>query len=267
MSSSCLGESTDSFLDARPDRPFFPLSSFLIRNMPSTYNDIQQQIQQAPMPYPPQPYGPYPPESYQSPYSQGQDPSRDMGLQQQQPQSQPHSPPSPSRKSIFDFVSPFDALANTNTGSLKKKPVPEPGPEADDGWLASVNDPKRKSMENLMDQLTRSQAPPHAPSQQQLDSYSPDPNMAANMPPTEPMRGQTYMKQTMPGSPRGSPPRAYGPQTHQTQPRSRESPLGAMQQVYGGKGRSEASPVRGGWKGQQESKMRVPKPKAFVNTP
>ena len=235
--------------------------------MPGAYNEVNQSVsslhQQPSVPYPPQPYASYQPESYQSPYTQGQDTPRDMVPHPQQPQgvqSQPQSPPSPSRKSMFDFVSPFDALANTNTSNIKKKAVPEPGPEADDGWLASVNDPKRRSMENLMDQLTRSQVPPHVPSQQQLDSYSPDPSL--NMPPVDPMRGQPYMtKQTMPGSPRGSPPRAYGPQT---QPRSRESPLGVMQQAYGAK-RSEASPVRGVWK--QESQKRIPKPKAFVNTP
>lgn len=221
--------------------------------------------QQASMPYPPQPYAPYMAESFQSPYAQGQETPRDMSSLHQQPQipqPQSQSPPSPSRKSMFDFVSPFDALANTNAGSIKRKAVPEPTPEAvDDGWLASVNDPKRKSMENLMDQLTRSQVPAHPTTQQQqIDSYSPEPVMI--MPSVDPMRGQPYLtKQSMPGSPRGSPPRVYGPQA---QPRTRDSPLGAMQHAYVTKARSEASPVRGGWKQEQK---RVPKPKAFVNTP
>ncbi|KAJ7261361.1 hypothetical protein B0H12DRAFT_1106443 [Mycena haematopus] len=78
--------------------------------------------------------------------------------QQQQPQQQ--QPPSP-RKSMFDFVSPFDALSNTATGSIKKKPVPvQPSVSSsteESGWT-NLSDPKRQSVDNLLEHLTRGTA-------------------------------------------------------------------------------------------------------------
>ncbi|KAG6379129.1 hypothetical protein JVT61DRAFT_11566 [Boletus reticuloceps] len=94
-----------------------------------------------------------------------------------QPQQQ--SPPSP-RKSMFDFFSPFDALAS-NGNAVKKKPAPTvPASSSspnEDSWtsgsLVSLNDPKRKSVENLIEQLTRGQAPyPAQPPSPSYDPYS-----------------------------------------------------------------------------------------------
>ncbi|EJD05746.1 uncharacterized protein FOMMEDRAFT_153084 [Fomitiporia mediterranea MF3/22] len=227
----------------------------------------------APVPYPPQPYGPHPADAYHSPY--GQETPRELPQGplpqplpqqfQQQPQQQP---PSPSRKSMFDFVSPFDALASTTSSSVKKKPVPDEGHELGEPWTSAPTDPKRKSMENLMDQLTRSSQGPSAPSQHRLDSYSPE-SVAV---PSEPMQFQQKplyapkQQQHMPGSPRGSPPRSYAHQS-QTQHRSRESPSGSMMQSLVGKARTESSPVRSNWKSNQESRLRAPKHKTFINSP
>jgi hypothetical protein len=75
---------------------------------------------------------------------------RSQPQQQQQQQQQQEQPPSP-RKFMFDFVSLFDALASTST--VKKKPVPQPVSTSsgnEDAWT----DSKRKSVENLIDQLT-----------------------------------------------------------------------------------------------------------------
>ncbi|KAH8117243.1 hypothetical protein DFH11DRAFT_1724294 [Phellopilus nigrolimitatus] len=226
--------------------------------------------QSAPLPYPPQSYGPFPADAYQAQYTQ-----EPRDFQPQAPQAQPQ-PPSPSRKSMFDFVSPFDALASTvaaaSSGKKKPDPValaPEPR-DSEDAWTSLAADPKRKSMENLMDQLTRSQGPQLPPPQRQLDSYSPEPGT----PPSEPIQFQSKVqyapKSQAPGSPRGSPPRAY---VHHAQPQHRvgESPSGpGMTQglpAPGPKGRAGQSPVRGNWKNNQEGKLRVPKAKTFINSP
>lgn len=228
----------------------------------------------APMPYPSQPYGPFPADAYQSPY--GQETPRELPqvpqhqpMQPMQPQHLPQQqqPPSPSRKSMFEFVSPFDALASTGASSVKKKPVPEEPIQHEEAWATPTADPKRKSMENLMDQLTRSSQGPAPPSQHQLDTYSPEPGT----PPADPMQFQQKamygpkQQQQLLGSPRGSPPRA---QVHQAQfqQRTRESPSGSMMQSHVGKTRSESSPVRSNWKTNQEARLRAHKTK-FISTP
>ncbi|KAH8115475.1 hypothetical protein DFH11DRAFT_1726298 [Phellopilus nigrolimitatus] len=103
--------------------------------------------------YPPKSYGPFPTDAYQAQYIQ--EPPRDF--QPQAPQVQQQTP-SPSRKSMFHFISPFDAL---------------------DAWTLLAMDPKRTLMENLMDQLTRCQGPPP---QRQLDSDSPEPGTPLSEP-------------------------------------------------------------------------------------
>lgn len=76
--------------------------------------------------------------------------------QQQQQQQQPPSP----RRSIFEFTSPFDHLP------IKKKPVPPAQPASiasstdDSASWSTVTDPKRQSVENLLENLTRGQPPP-----------------------------------------------------------------------------------------------------------
>lgn len=79
---------------------------------------------------------------------------------------------------MFDFVSPFDALANSvpnQQASIKRNAVHIPVPatagqsSGDDSSFQKVThplegmrtDPKRKSVENLMDTLTRGSLPGH----------------------------------------------------------------------------------------------------------
>ncbi|KAJ3815773.1 hypothetical protein EV368DRAFT_44285 [Lentinula lateritia] len=94
---------------------------------------------------------------YQAPYPQSAS----------QPQNRPPSPP----KSLFDFVSPFDAL--TGSGPMKKKSQPAPSVSSandDSGsWTAvSGPDPKRQSVDNLLETLARSHIPPPSQPQPQL---------------------------------------------------------------------------------------------------
>lgn len=78
--------------------------------------------------------------------------------QQQQPQQQQQQPSSP-RRSMFEFTSPFDHMP------VKKKPVPAAQPASvasstdDSTSWTSVPDPKRQSVENLLENLTRGQPP------------------------------------------------------------------------------------------------------------
>ena len=86
---------------------------------------------------------------------------------------------------MFDFVSPFDALASVSTSSFQKKAdtmslSAAESRDTDDSWTA-ISDPKRKSVENLMDQLTRSQGPV-IPTQQQFDVYGSEPGTPPNEP-------------------------------------------------------------------------------------
>jgi hypothetical protein len=75
-----------------------------------------------------------------------------------QPQQQQQQPPSP-RRSMFEFTSPFDHM------QVKKKPVPAAQPPSvasstdDSTSWTTVTDPKRQSVENLLENLTRSQPP------------------------------------------------------------------------------------------------------------
>lgn len=163
-----------------------------------------------------------------------------------QPQQQ--APPSP-RKSMFEFISPFDALAS-NSNAIKKKPVPTAPASTssgnEDAWtpasLGSLNDPKRKSVENLIDQLTRGQAPyssaqPPSPSYDpyntadeysQLEANQSTPQLSQQQsrpmppPPLPPKPGRV-------SSPRASPPKLPVQQQQQPQRpqgRSAESPVG-----------------------------------------
>lgn len=97
-----------------------------------------------------------------------QDSSRDV--QRSYPsQNQQQQPPSPSRKSMFEFVSAFDALSSPGSSQAKKMPEMSYNPAGqkeidDNNWPSQANvEPKRKSVENLMDQLTRSQPLPSHP--------------------------------------------------------------------------------------------------------
>jgi hypothetical protein len=193
----------------------------------------------------------------------------------QQPQQQQQQPPSP-RKSLFDFVSPFDALANTTTSIPKKKPVPA-GPASasstnEDSWtsasLASLsNDPKRKSVENLMDQLTRPQPPPYSgqpPSPtyySTTDEYSqvestPQLIQPRTMPP--PLPPKPGRAPSPPKPDRSSPPK----QAAQQQPRRAvESPLGQAPILPMRREKDSSPGPRNTWKGESRVKG-APKGKA-----
>lgn len=164
------------------------------------------------------------------------------------PQAQPSEQraPSPARRSMFDFVSPFDALTNPPASQQsKRKPIPAQPPSnsasttSDTVWNLTV-DPKRKSVENLMDQLTRGQVPPSAPAQSvtaQFDPYAPNEDVTQQV-----ELAQTKASRPLPpqpsqlgaSSPRASPPKApvqqqqQQPQQPQRQQarRSIDSPIG-----------------------------------------
>ncbi|KAG1723886.1 hypothetical protein EDB19DRAFT_1897994 [Suillus lakei] len=186
----------------------------------------------------------------------------------QQPQQLPPSP----RKSMFEFVSPFDALDSTST--VKKKPVPV-GPASasstnEDSWtsasLGSLNDPKRKSVENLMDQLTRSQQP-YPSDQASSPAYDPysttdeysqvesqptpqqqslQPRTMAPPPPLPPKPGRA-------SPPRGSPPKPAAQQPR-PQPRPVESPLGQAPMPPARREKEGSPGPRNTWKNESRGK-------------
>ncbi|EIN07714.1 hypothetical protein PUNSTDRAFT_126674 [Punctularia strigosozonata HHB-11173 SS5] len=206
-------------------------------------------------------------------------------------------PPQPSPpKSMFEFISPFDALASSGkkpAGGSKPLPVPtaSQGPAAqgsphgvqanqEERGLASwAMDPKRKSVENLMEQLTRG-VPPSSSSSPQYDSYynSEELTPVAQQPQNVGHGGQAppaplQILQKGVQSPRGSPPRAQQQQApvqsqvrpllqQQSSGRSVESPLGhaigapAPQGQSQGHRRERSSPVPGAKGGKGRGKQQ-----------
>jgi len=88
----------------------------------------------------------------------------------------PRQPSPPRAKSMFDFTSPFDVLASTtspsgpqpSSGSMRKKPVPAMNNDPNLGTnsdepsspnLGSLQDPRRRSVENLLEGLGMVPAP------------------------------------------------------------------------------------------------------------
>jgi hypothetical protein len=173
---------------------------------------------------------------------------------------------SPARKSLFEFITPFDALASTPTSSqVKKKPVPNliaPGPQADEQW-SSIPDPKRKSVENLMEQLSRGQGSSFQPVQAMQDhsgpyqSYIPadDPYQAEHKGYSRPLPPQPQTANQI-SSPRSSPPKPQPPPVAQRhQRRSNESPVGQFISPQNQRDK-ESSPVpRGSWKGYERGRV------------
>ncbi|KAJ7197192.1 hypothetical protein GGX14DRAFT_471760 [Mycena pura] len=179
---------------------------------------------------------------------------------QQQPQQQPQ-PPSP-RKSMFDFVSPFDALSNT-TGSVKKKPVPMQPPSVSSGTEESswtnLSDPKRQSVDNLLEHLTRGTAsqisgPPAYEAYLQGSDFSSATESSRAPPPLAP---RPVPNRT--ASPRASPPKAHA-QRAPAAGRMAESPAsqqGTIQATGNNRRDKESSPgPRGGYnrKGMGQAK-------------
>ena len=141
---------------------------FFTRNAPrSNYSDSQRGSITGVNPSPP--YGP--PSQREGTFIH--DPAIEAAQRSQvsipsqvQQSQQPPQPPSP-RRSLFDFVSPFDALPQS--GPMKKKPVPQQPPTfssstEDSGSWTAVSDPKRQSVDNLLEHLTRQTAPHPQPS-------------------------------------------------------------------------------------------------------
>ena len=212
----------------------------------------------------------YLPQLYK-PAEQAPEPSPQPGPQRQQQHAE-----SPARKALFEFSTPFDALASASgppptQSQVKKKPVPEisPAPRPDQVW----NDPKRKSVEDIMDQLTRGQAPfpqntqqiaPESqtvpyPSYSGEESYQVDQFQQYGRPLPVPKQSVT--------SPRSSPPK---PQPFQQAPprqnprRNNDSPLD--QHTAERQREKESSPIpRGGnWKGQESGRRSKQKSPQYV---
>ncbi|KAH9854093.1 hypothetical protein C2E23DRAFT_82041 [Lenzites betulinus] len=204
-----------------------------------------QEPQQQPISHPPTgpspPYVPLPPDSqahsdeYAIPPESTYSHEREMsGAHVAQVSAEPRAP-SPARGSMFDFVSPFDALASTSNSSAKRKPPPpvHPNDEQPSSWSPMSMDPKRKSVENLMDQLTRGQiqlAPPTS-SQQPLAPY----DLYGSIQGDEDVHalGATKASRPLPpqpvhptSSPRSSPPKQVVQAARQQQRRAADSPIG-----------------------------------------
>ena len=156
-------------------------------------------------------------------------------------------PPSPARRSMFDFVSPFDALQGSSSSQAKRKPIPQSQASTshtsistsitsmtsldEPTWSLPPIDPKRKSVENLMDQITRGQvsvSPPHHPPVSLNDPYTPSDEP---LPPPEPVQPAQRAPRPLPpqpqvtGSPRSSPPKVPTQQRQQRRGAS-DSPAG-----------------------------------------
>ncbi|KAJ7771739.1 hypothetical protein B0H16DRAFT_1660701 [Mycena metata] len=162
--------------------------------------------------------------------------------QQTQQQQQQQQPPSP-RKSMFDFVSPFDALSGTATGSVKKKPVPvQPSSVSssaaeESGWT-NLSDPKRQSVDNLLEHLTRGTAsqisgPPA------YDSYLG--GGGSDYSQTEPSRAPPPPLPPKPVPNRTASPRASPPKTHAQRAPVRLAESPASQQSNASQGAGNAS--------------------------
>lgn len=165
--------------------------------------------------------------------------------QQQQPQQQPtqqqqQDTPSP-RRSMFDFVTPFDHLSSS--ASVKKKPVPQQPASAssgneDSGSWTTVTDPKRQSVENLLEHLTRGQSQQHVPPAQvqapAYESYLTGGDFSQTEPisiralPAQPQPPKSIPNRT--ASPRASPPKS---QAQRPRPRAVESPAGQQSVTLG----------------------------------
>ncbi|KAG5645898.1 hypothetical protein DXG03_005045 [Asterophora parasitica] len=232
-------------------------------SQPSQQQQQQPQQQQQQLPVPPPPL--------QQPQQIPQQP-------RQQPQQQQQQSPSP-RKSMFDFDSPFDHLS-TSTSTIKKKPIPPQPPSAssgneDSGSWTAVSDPKRQSVENLLDHLSRGQSvhsqppPPHQLPPQPQPTYeafnfSHAENLSNRVPPPP-----LPPKPTRAASPRASPPRTHA---QRAQGRSVESPAsqhGAPASHSGGNKRDkESSPIpRGGGRGKGPPQPKFSKNQSNPSTP
>jgi hypothetical protein len=183
-------------------------------------------------------------------------------------QSQMQGSPQPN-KTMFDFVSPFDALAPSSVAPMRKPAPPVSHQQAplesfEDNW-SSVIDPKRKSVDNFLEQLSISNAPvpPSAHPVPSFDQHSPD----EETPIAEPVQSRTASrplppKPTQAPSPRASPPKVAPPARRDVQ--APEPLLGpqlgpALSHVPTAQAQreKESSPgPRGSWKVQEGGRNR-----------
>ncbi|KAH9966428.1 hypothetical protein BC827DRAFT_1175740 [Russula dissimulans] len=180
-------------------------------------------------------------------------------------QSQTQGSPQPNR-SIFDFVSPFDALASSPVPPVRKPVPPQVQPEPfEDTWSSAVIDPKHKSVDNLLEHLghTKAPVPPSAHPVPPFDQPSPDeeapiPELVQSKAGSRPLPP----KPTQAPSPRGSPPKVTPTVRRDVQ--APEQPIGlqvglAISHVSTGPAQreKESSPgPRGSWKGHEGGRNR-----------
>jgi hypothetical protein len=179
----------------------------------------------------------------------------------------PQGSPQPS-KTMFDFVSPFDALASSSVAPIRKPAPPHshqqpPQEPLEDTW-SSVIDPKRKSVDNLLEQLSISKAPvaPSAHSHPSFDRHTPDEETTI----AEPVQSKTVSrplppKPTQAPSPRASPPKVNPPVRREVQVSEPLGPQVGPSLSHVGTGpaqrEKESSPgPRGSWKGHEGGRNR-----------
>ncbi|KAI0306774.1 hypothetical protein B0F90DRAFT_1808391 [Multifurca ochricompacta] len=183
-------------------------------------------------------------------------------------QSQTQGSPQPN-KTMFDFVSPFDALAASSVAPVRKQALPVSHQQGlsepfEDTW-SSVIDPKRKSVDNFLEQLSNTKAPVPPPTHTipPFDQHNPDEEALVAEPVQSKITSRPLPpKPTQAPSPRGSPPKVSPPVRRDVQ--TSDSPLGSqagptLSHVPTGPAQreKESSPgPRGSWKGQEGGRNR-----------
>ncbi|KAG6879599.1 hypothetical protein C0992_000879 [Termitomyces sp. T32_za158] len=217
--------------------------------------------------------GPQPPQVHQQALPPAQQiPIMPLQSQQQQAPQQSSSQqqtPSP-RKSMFEFISPFDHLS-ASAHPAKRNPVPQASGIAginEDAW--PVPDPKRQSVDNLLEHLTRGQLPPQhqslPPAQSLPPTYDafefPPPETLSSRAPPPPLPPKPVTNRAASPPPRSSPPRQP---TQRTQGRATESPAsqtggGPSLQQGGSRREKEGIPVtRGNGRSKGSAQSKLPK--------
>ncbi|KAF5386777.1 hypothetical protein D9615_001668 [Tricholomella constricta] len=271
-SKKCLGNPPrSSYTDTQtshsaPSPPYAPSireGEYRPYNQPESSSEVTQRTQGSHQSQPSQQQQQPPPPPPQPPQQVAQ-----QAVPQRQQQQQTPSP----RKSMFDFDSPFDHLS-TSASSIKKKPVPPQPPSAssgneDSGSWTAVSDPKRQSVENLLEHLSRGQQLPAQPQHQpppttyEAFDFSQAENLSTRVPPP-PLPPKPVPNRA--GSPRSSPPRTHA---QRTQGRSVDSPAsqhgGSASHSSGNRRDKESSPVpRGGGRGKGPAQSN-PQPQTIV---
>ncbi|KAI0064686.1 hypothetical protein BV25DRAFT_1799983 [Artomyces pyxidatus] len=258
--------------------PLSMLTSYL-RNAPRTTYPESHQSRVSPSSIGPQPYPPvdlaaqhetssyYEPEVATPHETRTEDfQNSTLGQTQQPPQQQQQQSPPPPHKALFDFVSPFDALAASTSSSTTRKPVPAIVPSQahtdsnEDTWSAVI-DPKRKSVDNLIEQLSRVQ-PPTAPPVQASPPYEQQ-TQGEDLLGSESLLSRVQSrplppKPTQAPSPRNSPPKISS-QPPRRDIRASESPMGSLvgppishgPPAQNQRDKDSSPGPRGSWKGHE----------------